>query len=182
MTRLLLVRHAEPAASWHEHDDPGLSDRGRQQAADLAARLGPTGPRTVVSSPLARARETAAAFTLGGAASPRIEPGVGEVPTPPGRRDDRAAWLQATLRQRWPDVEGGTRAWRDQVLGTLTGMGEDAFVITHFVAINVAVGAATGEDRVWCFSPGHCSVTELEVRDGALRVLRLGDEAAVRVR
>ena len=181
MTRLLLVRHAEPAGSWQEHDDPGLSDRGRQQAAELATLLGAGAPG-VVSSPLARARETAAALTAGRRVRPRIERGAGEVPTPPGRRADRTAWLQATLRQRWPAVDADTRAWRDRVLETLTATREDTIVVTHFVAINVAVGAATDDDRVWCWSPAHCSVTELAARDGSLTLKSLGTEAEAQVR
>ena len=182
MTRLLLVRHAEPTASWQEHDDPGLSDRGRHQAAELAARLGDRAPRVVVSSPLARARETAAAFTHGREEGPRIEPGVGEIPTPAGRRVDRAAWLQETMRQRWADVDANTRAWRARVLDTLLGLAEDAVVVTHFVAINVAVGAATHDDQAWCCSPAHCSVTELAVDDGTLTLVRRGAEAEPQVR
>jgi broad specificity phosphatase PhoE len=181
MTRLLLVRHAEPAGSWQEHEDPGLSDRGRRQAAELATRLGAAAPRAVVSSPLARARETAAALAAGRPAGARVEPGAGEVPTPRGRRADRAAWLQATLRQRWPAVDADTQAWRDRVLETLAATAEDTIVVTHFVAINVAVGAATGDDRVWCCSPAYCSVTELAVRDGSLTLLSRGAEAEAQV-
>jgi broad specificity phosphatase PhoE len=182
MTRLLLVRHAESAASWQEHDDPGLSDRGRQQAADLAGRLGLVPTRSVLSSPLSRARETASALTEGLAVRLRVEPDVGEVPTPPSRRADRAAWLQATLGQRWPGVDVDARVWRRRVLETLTAIAEDAVVVTHFVAINVAVGAATDDDRVWCCSPAHCSVTELALRDASLTLVSRGAEAEARVR
>lgn len=39
--------------------DPPLTDRGRQQADELAHRLGARGPTKVVTSPLRRARDTA---------------------------------------------------------------------------------------------------------------------------
>ena len=59
--RLFLVRHA--------HSDPGdpdslrpLSARGRQQARDLGERLAAIAPGAVLTSPLLRARETAAAI------------------------------------------------------------------------------------------------------------------------
>jgi broad specificity phosphatase PhoE len=54
-------------------------------------------------------------------------------------------------------------------------------VFSHFVAINVAVGEATGDDRVTVFSPDHCSVTVLDVVDGTLRLVERGAEAATRV-
>jgi 2,3-bisphosphoglycerate-dependent phosphoglycerate mutase len=57
MTELLLLRHALPLSG---HADPGLSDVGRGQAERLAQWL--TGSRidALVTSPLRRARETAA--------------------------------------------------------------------------------------------------------------------------
>ncbi|HSM69467.1 MAG TPA: hypothetical protein VK830_07115 [Xanthomonadales bacterium] len=36
---IFLVRHGEAAARWHESDDPGPSELGRQQAADAARQL-----------------------------------------------------------------------------------------------------------------------------------------------
>jgi broad specificity phosphatase PhoE len=71
--RLILVRHAEPA--WPEdrsHEDAGLTDFGRLQAAsasqELAQRFAPAESVTaVLSSPARRAEETASviAATLG---------------------------------------------------------------------------------------------------------------------
>jgi phosphohistidine phosphatase len=80
MPRLILVRHA--------HADPGtpdelrpLSARGREQAAELGERLAAVGPALVVSSPLLRARETAAAIAKAAGAELRIDerlaPGAG---------------------------------------------------------------------------------------------------------
>ena len=55
-------------------------------------------------------------------------------------------------------------------------------VISHFVVVNVAVGAATGNDRVRCFRPGHCSRTVLEVDDGGLKLVEMGSEQETEVR
>ena len=66
MTTLVLVRHGKTAltgpvlAGW----TPGLhlDDHGRTQAADLAARLAPIPFTAIVSSPLDRCQDTAAAI------------------------------------------------------------------------------------------------------------------------
>ena len=70
--RLILVRHA--------HSDPGdpdelrpLSARGREQARALGERLAEESPGLVLSSPLLRARETAAAVAKAANAELRID-------------------------------------------------------------------------------------------------------------
>src|SRR5213592_5249801 len=77
--RLFLVRHAEAAAG-----DPGelrpLTPGGRGTARDLGARLAAEQPDAVLSSPLLRARETAAAIAaaagLEAEADERLAPGA----------------------------------------------------------------------------------------------------------
>jgi probable phosphoglycerate mutase len=61
--RLLLIRHGEStwnaAGRWQGWGDPPLSERGRTQAAALAARVAGAGIARLVSSDLVRAAETA---------------------------------------------------------------------------------------------------------------------------
>ena len=77
MTRLLLVRHAAPAGTWGEDDDPGLTELGHRQAAELVADPGERWPGALLSSPLRRARETAAPLARRLGATVRVEPRVG---------------------------------------------------------------------------------------------------------
>src|SRR3954451_18850203 len=60
-SRMLLVRHGQSewnaTGRWQGQADPPLSDQGRQQAIDAAARIGSVD--VVVSSGLMRALETA---------------------------------------------------------------------------------------------------------------------------
>jgi broad specificity phosphatase PhoE len=47
-------------------------------------------------------------------------------------------------------------------------------MFSHYVAINAAVGAATGDDRMRIFGPDNCSVTTLDNAGGKLTVVELG--------
>ena len=65
MSRVYLIRHAKPSATWGgDDDDPGLDDTGKAQAEAAAKALLALPPQLrpvrVVSSPLRRCRETAA--------------------------------------------------------------------------------------------------------------------------
>src|SRR5437763_7298303 len=76
--RLLIVRHAEAAPGNPDELRP-LTPAGRAQARALGERLRSEGvaPDAVVSSPLLRARETAAALELGEpAVDDRLAPGA----------------------------------------------------------------------------------------------------------
>jgi len=64
MTQIWIVRHGEAAASWEKDPDPCLSALGQSQAEETAnALMGlvPMGAQ-LISSPLRRAQETAAAL------------------------------------------------------------------------------------------------------------------------
>ena len=71
--------------------------------------------------------------------------------------------------------------WREDVIAALTGRTEDTVVFSHFVAINVAAGAALRDDRVMVFRPDNCSVTVFESENGKLRLVERGHEAETKV-
>ena len=80
--RVFIVRHAKAAPGEPDELRP-LTPVGRKQAHELGRRLRAAGfaPDTVVTSPLLRARETAAALALG-------EPAVDERLAPGASPDD----------------------------------------------------------------------------------------------
>jgi broad specificity phosphatase PhoE len=181
MTRLLLVRHARPSANWDRDLDAGLDDVGVEQARALVDGLGPAGPLPIVTSPMRRTRETAAPLAAHWRAEPRLEPAVGEIPSPVDDLAARGAWLREVLGGRWRDLSSDLLEWRGALVDALVAMREPTVVVSHYVAINVAVGAATGDDRLISFAPGHASVTELAVEGGRLRLVALGDEATTAI-
>jgi broad specificity phosphatase PhoE len=181
MSRIYLVRHGRAAAGWGSHVDPGLDDVGRQQAAQMAQRLVDKGPLPLLSSPLQRTRETAAALERAWHTRMRIEPRVGEIPSPVEDLAARAQWLRGIMPRRWSELDPPLRRWREGVIEALREISEETVVVSHYIAINVAVGAAIGDDRVTCFRPDYCSCTMLDVTDSALHLIERGAEGETRV-
>ncbi|HVJ55178.1 MAG TPA: histidine phosphatase family protein [Aliidongia sp.] len=181
MARLYLVRHGKAAAGWDADPDPGLYATGLAQAEAMAAALAPKGPLPLVTSPLRRTRETAAPLERLWRVSARIEPDVAEIPSPTADLAQRSEWLRAVMRQSWSEQEPWLAAWRAKVLATLAAIETDTVVVSHFIAINVAVGRAMGDDRAIVFRPENASCTVLDVTDGMFRLVELGTEGASRI-
>jgi broad specificity phosphatase PhoE len=183
MTRLHLVRHGRAAAGWDTDPDPGLDAMGQRQAADVAARLAPLGPLPVLTSPLLRCRETAAHLAAAWQIEALVEPAVAEIPSPEGiAMVDRIDWLRVAMRGTWSDLEPRYVSYRDNVVRALCGRDTDSVVFSHFIAINAAIGAAIGDDRLVVRSLDNCSVTVVDVVDGALQLVESGHEADTLIR
>ncbi|MDP9465442.1 MAG: histidine phosphatase family protein [Actinomycetota bacterium] len=183
MTRLYLVRHGRAAAGWDTDPDPGLDDLGVRQAAAVALRLARLGAMPVFTSPLRRCRETAALLADMWRVEACIEPAVAEIPSPEGiAMADRIDWLRVAMRGTWRDLGSRYLAYRDQVVSLLRGLDADSVVYSHFVAINAAIGAALSDDSLVIRRLDNCSVTIIDVIDGALQLVESGDEADTLIR
>jgi broad specificity phosphatase PhoE len=164
--------------------DPGLDAVGREQATAAAQALAALGPCPVYTSPLRRTRETAAPLEAIWATRAVVEPAVGEIVSPTSDLAARAAWLGEVMRSRWDQLGPDLLRWRGGVIGALLAIATAAplsVIVTHFIAINVAVGEATGDRRVMCFAPDNCSRTLLDVSSGKLEVVERGGEAVTAV-
>lgn len=179
MPRLYLIRHGEPSGTWGQADpDPGLTDLGRKQAQAAAEQLQKTPPKRIVSSPLKRAQETAQPLARAMNMSAVIAEAVAEIPTPANVAfANRADWLRNLMAGEWGATDPALQAWRNGVTAYLSGLDEDTAIFSHFVAINVALGAAIGDDRVVCFKPAHASITVLETKGRAISLVELGETA-----
>src|SRR5438874_8185139 len=176
--KLYLVRHGHAAAGWGDHPDPGLDELGRAEADTMAERLAPLGPLPIVVSPLQRTRETAAALERRWGSTAVVDRRVGEIPPPPIPLEQRSGWLRQIMTRTWDEQDDHLRSWRDGVIDALRDCGADTVVVTHFVVINAAIGAATGDPRLVCRTVANCSVTTFETSGSALRVVELGEEVA----
>lgn len=197
--RLLLVRHGE--SRWNAEGllqgqaDPPLSDLGRRQAAQVAARLVDEGVEVIAASDLERAVETAAA--LADALGLEIE-----------RREDLrevdlGSWTGASREQierqapelwrRWriegiEGWEGGERY--EQAMVRISGAvsalaaehaGRTVVAVSHGGSIRLATCHLLGmqaENLGRIMSIGNASITEFLVEpDGTGRLVRLNDNA-----
>ncbi len=194
MARIYMIRHGKAAAGWAADPDPGLDAEGREQADAVARILGPRlseadGPLPVLTSPLKRCRETSMPLAKLWSLVPAVEPLVSEIPSPTKDLEARGEWLRRIMPGTWADIQNDATSgnvdftgWRDALVARLHEIGEDTVIFSHFIAINAAVGAATGDDRVVCFRPDNCSVTQFDVSSGGLKVVALGREADTVVR
>ncbi|MBX3496053.1 MAG: histidine phosphatase family protein [Parvibaculum sp.] len=192
MPLIYMIRHGEAAAGWDADADPGLSDMGRAQseavAREIETRVGRRLP--ILSSPLRRCRETSEPLAASWAATPAIEPRVAEIPSPIENVAERGPWLRRLMAGTWeaaalPENTANGKldllAWRRAVVDALTERTEDTVVFSHFIAINVAAGWATGDNRLVAFRPDNCSVTIFETSGTALKMIEQGREADTKV-
>lgn len=186
MTTLYFIRHAKPAATWGEATDAGLDDTGRAQAEQTAESLHRTlAPTKVLTSPLRRCVETSAPLVLRWAASASLLDAVAEIPSPALPMEQRRAWLAAGMKGSWRELQANSPAgspdylaWRTRLLDSLGALSEDTVIYSHYIAINVVVGAAQHSERVINFSPGHASVTVIETHGSEFKVRQLGEETS----
>ncbi|CAB1062133.1 hypothetical protein D1BOALGB6SA_6909 [Olavius sp. associated proteobacterium Delta 1] len=181
MTILYLVRHGRATSSWGLEIDPGLDDLGRSQAQAAAQKLAPLGPHPIISSPRARARETAMPLAKIWDIEPAIEERVGEIRFPSETPADRVRWLKEVMVDQWPNLDRDLQQWRQEVIEALLSIVTDTVVFTHYIAINAAVGHATDDNRVVSFSPDNASITVLGTDGNKLGIVERGVEADTRV-
>ena len=162
---LYLIRHGLAAAGLDDLD-PGLAPLGHEQAAITARALGRLTPSRLIVSPLRRTRETADPFAAAFSLEPEVREEVAEVFDPTLPPEERKAIIGPFMEGIWSEQNETLQAWRQRVVATLTefenGAG-DVIVVSHYIAICVAIGEATRNDRVVPVKLGNCSITSIDV-------------------
>ncbi len=178
--KIYLIRHGKAAAGFAAHHDPGLDDLGRAQAEAAARAFAANNPLPIISSPMARAVETALPLARRWSI-PRqdiqIEPRVAEIPSPTDNLQARAQWLANAMQGTWDDLPAPYQQWRADLADCLLTLPGSCIIFSHYVAINAAVGLALDDSRMRIFAPDNASVTTLVRDQGQLTVASLGDSA-----
>jgi broad specificity phosphatase PhoE len=184
---LLLARHGETEWNverrWQGHAESDLTEAGRAQAIELAARVADMGVSSIYSSDLRRAADTAAIVGQELGLAVQLDASLREV--------DVGEWSGLTspeIEARFPAGAARRRAGRtgwDQgetieamaarILAALVAIdrrhhGQTVLVVTHGGPIREMrrAGGAAGAD--WQRVP-NCALDEFAVRDGGIRWL-----------
>jgi len=192
---LLLIRHAEPvrvaSGETAAPADPGLTNRGAEQSRRLADWLAAEGIDAITTSPLRRARETAAPLGALLGIEPTVVEGLSEydahsdeyIPIEELRalKDDR--W-HATIEGRWADVGGVDPAeFQANVVPVVDDLiarhpGQKVAAFTHGGVVNVYLAHVLGIDRLLWFHPEYTSISRVHAaRSGPRSVASVNETA-----
>lgn len=191
MHQILLIRHGEAAKSSTD-DDPGLTHLGRRQAEILADDLdrqfpGGSGVR-LISSPKARAIQTATPLVQRWQCRLDESPKVIEIPSPAGvKLAERGGWIRTLLNSHWDSLTPLQTEWRMGItdyLLQLSSHGEKeefhtTLIFCHFMVINSIVATIRNDLQVVQFHPDYTSQTRLFLEQGKLSLAELGQEKSI---
>ncbi|MEO0549402.1 MAG: histidine phosphatase family protein [Pseudomonadota bacterium] len=177
---IYFIRHGEAAARWGDHPNPSLSEAGFKQAERVASWLADKDIQSIVSSPMQRCQDTAAAFSKASGLPVKTEAGVTEIPTP-NDVTDRVTWLRELMSGSWNSAPPIVTDWREQLITTTKSLTGNTAVFSHFVAINAIVGYLENTDTVTVVRPDYCSVTVLELVAGGLKLIQKAGEAETKI-
>jgi probable phosphoglycerate mutase len=188
---LLLIRHGETRRAEPDTGpaDPGLTERGHAQAERLAKWLSLHEHLDhVVTSPLLRARQTAA--PLGARLELEVVAELAEfdadsssyIPMEEMRATGHPR-LRAMIEGRWDELDGEVDpdAFRLTIVRTLDRLavahpGKQIAAVCHGAVINAYVGDVIGTPRLLWFEPRYSSIHRVLVsRDGVRTVGSLNE-------
>lgn len=132
---------------------------------------------SLISSPLARARETAAPLSAALSLPVQLADSFREIPSTVPLAE-RQEWLKAFMRESWGSQPPELLEWREAAFQGLLGLQQPAVVFSHFLVINAVAGRLQQRDETLCFWPANASVTHLRLAAGQLELVALGEEMA----
>lgn len=194
---ILLVRHALPlrvdAVPGGGPADPGLSDRGREQAARVVQALAGDDVAAVYSSPLTRALETAAPLASALGMWVEVLDGLAEFDSADGSYVP-VEELRASGDPRWELLRRGDLysagvdpvRFRARVVEAVESVvrqhpGGRAVLFTHAGVLNAYAGEILGQEKAIWFAPAYCSLTRIGAARGGRRgIVSLNETGHVR--
>ena len=130
---------------------------------------------TLLSSPLKRAQETAAAFAQKRGVAVNVDPRFSEVRSPVPL-SGRKAWLQAFMRQDWSEQSEDLWSWRNDIISGLKACEGPTVIFCHFLVINAVVAEINRQSAVLQVYPANASYHELSLVGDELSLVQLGEQ------
>ena len=209
-TEIYLIRHADALPGADEvvsggvYDDQSISALGRRQAQALAERLATTRITAVYSSPVARARQTAAAVARVKRLEVRARDDLREVavgpfgpdPPPTATAGEVADILRARLNELarvilatgvWSSIAGSedSAALRSRVTAAVERIaadhrGERIALVSHGGVINAYIAEVVHIERDYFFPCANASISVVRVNGDRRLLMGLNDVAHLR--
>ncbi len=206
-TEILLIRHGDALPDAAEvvldgaYNSQTLSELGRHQARALAERLRTMTLAAIYSSPIPRARQTAAPTAEALGLDVRIDDGLREVEVghigpdlPPGASgEDIARALRRRLNEiaavalstgMWSSIPGseGSAALRARATDVVNRLavgypGQRVAMVSHGGTINAYIAAMLGVERDYFFPCANTSISVVRVKGARRLLLGLNDVA-----
>lgn len=189
---LLFVRHGLPLRIDDAGGpaDPALSEEGHRQAAAVAEWLAPTGVDAIYSSPMRRARETAAPLAAKLGHDVVVENGLEEfdahlhfyIPLEEMAHDD-PRWEQLVAEWSSPEADATRRTFRTRVVEAVDSIvaahpSQRVALVCHGGVVNAYLSHILEMDRTLFFEPGYTSVSRvLAGRDGHRQLISTNESA-----
>jgi 2,3-bisphosphoglycerate-dependent phosphoglycerate mutase len=192
---IAFVRHAEPvrtpAGSVAGPADPGLTDRGVEQTRRLADWLAGERVDAVLSSPMRRARETAAPIATAHGLDVEIVDGLVEydsqsadyIPMDELQASGDPRWL-AMVEGRWEEFGADPApVFKARVADAVEAIvsrhpGQRVVAVCHGGVVNCALATILGIDRYLWFQPAYTSISRVVASRSGLRSLASLNEHA----
>ena len=191
MVNIFLIRHGKASSGW-DSLNPDLNGIGRQQSLEVSKRLYDRSLKSfdVFSSPLLRCKQTAKPFCDLSKQKLNIDQRLSEIPSPIKDLTDRVIWLKRVLPLTWKQLENDSDSlssginyslWRSDIFDFLKSLKKDTYIFTHFVVINSIVGSIKNNNKVVNFNADNTSITRLNHKNGAIKIISLGEESITKI-
>ena len=191
MVNIFLIRHGKASSGW-DSLNPDLNGIGRQQSLEVSKRLYDRSLKSfdVFSSPLLRCKQTAKPFCDLSKQKLNIDQRLSEIPSPIKDLTERVLWLKRVLPLTWKQLENDSDSlssginyslWRSDIFDFLKSLKKDTYIFTHFVVINSIVGSIKNNNKVVNFNADNTSITRLNHKDGAIKIISLGEESITKI-
>ena len=189
---LLLIRHGLPVRIESDREvDPGLTPLGHDQARALATWLEAEPPDALVTSPMARAVETAAPLAERFGLTPVVDDDLAEldrgatvyIPLEEIKGTDDPRWLE--LMGDWVGPAGAARrvAFQARVVAAVERQiaarpGSRVAVVCHGGVINTFLSSVLGTEQTFFFEPHYTSISRVLAHPDGRRQLHSVNETA----